>query len=38
MHVEFSESFPDYTTFICKFKIESAFYSWNPLSLEVGDI
>ena len=26
MHVEFSRSFPDYTIFICKFKIDECFF------------
>ena len=39
MHVEFWGSFPDYTIFICKFKIdECVFYLWNAFSLQVGDI
>ena len=29
MHVEFSESFPDYITLICKFKIGECFFIYE---------
>ena len=40
MHVEFPGSFPDYTIFICKFKIDESFffYSGNVFIVQVGDI
>ena len=38
MHGEFSESFPGYTIFICKFKTGERFYVWQVFSLQVGDI
>ena len=38
MHVEFSGSFPDYTIFICKFKIDECFLPWNVFRLQVVGI
>ena len=38
MHVEFSGSFPRYTIFISKFKINKYFFSWNVFNLQVRDI
>ena len=34
MYGEFSGTSPDYTIFICQFKTDECFYSWNVSKLE----
>ena len=38
MYGEFSGTSPDYTIFICQFKTDECFYSWNVSNLQIEDI